>query len=335
MNQSEPGSPPEAHGGRARFRIALWALFGALAAAGYAVLARMAFARWPFYGTLTIGFLCLVPVALGALTVFTAPGRGGVSWRYACFAPWWPCLVFVVLAVVLGWEAWVCVVLAVPLIFPFASLGGLLMWAVLEYRHNASRRSRLLMAVLLVTPYLVTPLEPSPVTLLRTVHARIAIDAPPEVVWRNVIRFRPVTPDEHRPSLFYLAGLPRPLSATLAHEGVGGIRRGQWEGDLAFIGTITEWQPPRSYALRLSVERRADAPAPPLLWAMGDAFDVVGDRYVIEPAGERRVVLHLITDHRLTARIGWYGALWTDFLMHDLQMYILRLVKARSERAAD
>jgi hypothetical protein len=316
----------------ARSRPALWALFGALGAVGYALLAHRLFGRWPSYGTVTLGFLCLVPLALGALTVYTAPDPEHLSRRYACFMPWWPCLVFVVLAVVLGREAWICVVMAVPLVFPFASLGGLVMREVLRYRDETGRRSSLVMAVLLVIPYAVTPLEGPPATQTRTVHARTVVEAPLEVVWGNIIRFRAVTPDEHRPSLFHLAGLPRPVSATLSREGLGGIRRGQWEDGLAFNGTVTEWEPPRSYALRLSVERGADAPAPPLLWAMGDAFEVLGDRYVLEPIGERRVVLHLITDHRLTAHVGWYGALWTDLLMHDLQMYILRLVKARCER---
>jgi hypothetical protein len=222
--------------------------------------------------------------------------------------------------------------MAVPVIFPFASLGGLVMREVLRRGRARGRGPTLMMAVLLVTPYAVTPLEPPPATRTRTVHARIEIEASPETVWRNIVRFPAVAPDEHRPSLFHLAGLPRPLSATLSREGVGGIRRGQWEDGLAFNGVITEWEPPRSYALRLTVDRPVGVPPPPLLWAMGDAFDVLGDRYVVEPVAERRVVLHLVTDHRLTARAGWYGGLWTDFLMHDLQLYVLRLVKARCER---
>ncbi len=64
------------------------------------------------------------------------------------------------------------------------------------------------------------------------------------------------------------------------------------------------------------------------------APDMVDDRYVIEPVGEGRVRLSLVSSHRLTTRFNGYGGLWTDLLMRDLQMYILRIVKDRAERAA-
>ena len=41
--------------------------------------------------------------------------------------------------------------------------------------------------------------------------------------------------------------------------------------------------------------------------------------YVIEPLGNGQVRLLLSSKHRLTTRFNFYGGLWTDGVMSDLQ----------------
>ena len=60
-------------------------------------------------------------------------------------------------------------------------------------------------------------------------------------------------------------------------------------------------------------------------------FDVIDGAYTIEPLTDGRVLLHLSSHHRLSTRFNVYGGAWTDYVMRDLQNYILRIIKARCE----
>ena len=72
-------------------RIALSAFVGVPIALLYALLVRLTFAADEFslfLGTMTCGFLFLVPLAIGALTVRLAPIELRRSLAYAIVAPW-------------------------------------------------------------------------------------------------------------------------------------------------------------------------------------------------------------------------------------------------------
>jgi len=60
---------------------------------------------------------------------------------------------------------------------------------------------------------------------------------------------------------------------------------------------------------------------------------VLNGTYWIEPLGGGRVMLHLSSDQRLSTRFNFYSHLWTEALMANLQNYILRIIKARCEKA--
>ena len=104
-------------------------LFSFVMAAGYGLFVRLAFGSEQFstlFGTVSIGFLFVVPAAIGGLTQYFALPHYRTHWLYAFFAPWAPCFIFSGLAVALSWEAWICVVMALPLFFMMSTIGGLL-----------------------------------------------------------------------------------------------------------------------------------------------------------------------------------------------------------------
>ena len=80
---------------------------GLISAVGYGIFARLAFGIEQFstlFGTISVGFLFFVPLALGALTVYFPAHGGQPSWPYAIFAPWAPCFLFAVLAAIFSWR---------------------------------------------------------------------------------------------------------------------------------------------------------------------------------------------------------------------------------------
>jgi hypothetical protein len=190
------------------------------------------------------------------------------------------------------------------------------------------------LALVVLAPYVITPIENTFALAdsIRTVDTQIEVFAAPAVVWDNITRVRPIAPGEHRFSFFHLAGLPRPHEATLTAAGVGGVRRGQWEDGLAFVETITAWETERGYTMQMEADTSAvTATSLPLRGIGGRHFDVIGGRYEIEVLGPQHVILHFSSTHRLSTHFNFYGGLWTDFFMRDVQNYILEIVKARSE----
>ena len=51
----------------------------------------------------------------------------------------------------------------------------------------------------------------------------------------------------------------------------------------------------------------------------------------IESAGDGDVILHLASDQRLSTRFNFHSHFWTEYLMADLQNYILKIIKRGCE----
>ena len=184
-------------------------------------------------------------------------------------------------------------------------------------------------------PYFAAPIEsrmPRPQSI-REVKTQITIHADPETVWRNIERVPNIADHEQGFSFFHLLGFPRPVEATLSHEGIGGVRNATFEGGVLFVETITDWRPQEA----LSFDIKADTGSiPPTtldehVTVGGPYFDVLEGRYRIEREGEGTVLLQLSSVHRLSTRFNFYSGVWTDFIMRDIQNNILGIIKHRCE----
>ncbi|MBI3762383.1 MAG: hypothetical protein HY260_11055 [Chloroflexi bacterium] len=322
---------------RALVSTAILSLVSVGGAIIYGLLARYLFKDSlpvpDWFGVMTIGFLVGVPFAQGALTMFLAPANLRTNWLYAIFAPWLSCGLFCVAVAVLAWEAWFCVVMALPIFLIISSIGGAVFCLIFAIRNRLSGPPAGLMVLVLLSPYILTPIENRIPTHdeLRRVETTTIVHADPRAIWLNIIRLPEIGEGERPVSLFHIAGLPRPMEARLSNPGMGGFRYGQWEDGLAFAGTISDWRPDHGFTVLLKADTsRVHSPLP-LGEIGGKYFDMVDDSYVIEPRGDGTVALHLISTYRLSTHFNWYGHLWTDFLLRDIQHHILTVVKNRAE----
>ncbi len=316
------------------FRDNIRLLTGVPFALLYGTIARMVFrqgAPEDSFVTLSLAFLFLVPLAVGALTIWWSPEPDRRQWRSAIFVPWWACGIAALIVWLFFIEALICVLMALPILLLMSSLGGLTMCAFL--RRRAGRGSGTMLGILLLAPYLVAPLEGQFALSdqWNTVETQIEIQADAATVWANLIAVPTIQPAERTASLLFdLLGAPRPLAATLNYAGVGGIRRGLFTGNLAFIETITHWEPERQivWSIRADTSQVTQAP-----WGEigGRYFDVTAASYRVEPLGAGRVRLSLDSTHRLSTRLNGYGALWTRWGLSEFQQQVLQIIKTRSE----
>ncbi len=296
---------------------------------------RQAFGRTgvALLGIMSISFLFLVPAALGFIVIWFE--RGERRWARMLFGPWISAVIMTLCTVALQLEGWICVIMALPVILFMASLGGVVAgFARPKVQTDGGRR--LCVAAVALLPFVAGPLEAlrTRSNELRTVACSIDIAATPTQVWRQIRSVPRITEAEHTFSWHHRVGFPRPTEAVLEGTGVGSVRYARFEGDLLFVEKVTEWDENR----RLSFAIKADtANIPPTtldehVIIGGPYFDVLHGTYWIEELGPDRVRLHLASDQRLATGFNAYAAWWTEWVMADLQDYILRIVKARAER---
>jgi hypothetical protein len=303
------------------------ACIGLLSGAAYGLATRLAVSPWGNgLVAMTVGFLFLVPLAIGYLTVRPVAGS---SIRFRLFAPWITCAVVILASVVVGLEGAICVVFASPAMLLLASVGGLLAGSV-------SGRSHADVPIAVLLPWVVMGLEHGTSSPTRRVvtTAQIEIAAPASAVWPLVVSVDSIRDEERRPAFFTAIGFPRPIAATLDHPGVGGVRTASFDRGVVFREAVVEWLPERR--LRFTIDARA-VPATaldPHVTIGGPFFDVLTGTYELRPVAPGRTVLVLRSEHRVSTRFNPYAAWWADRVMESVQHNILGVLKERAERAA-
>jgi hypothetical protein len=316
-------------------------ILGAALGAVYGLLARFVFglhtSRSTVFAVMSLSFVFGVPIALGFLTVWVAESQGDLGWWRRILLPWVATLTFLGGCLLLLWEGVICVILMLPEALVLSSLGGILAWLMrLLVRKNRSKAS--CVAVVALLPFAAAPIEHlrKAASEIRTVNTQIDIRADPHTVWEQIRSVPRIREDEQFFDLTHLMGFPRPLEARLVGRGVGAVRHATFEKGVLFIETITAWK--ENERLAFSIHADTDH-IPPTTFddhvrVGGPYFDVLEGTYWLEPLGPHLVRLHLLSRQRLSTRFNFYSRLWTEYLMADLQRYILTIIKRRCEHQA-
>lgn len=299
----------------------------------YGLVARMAFynSAWEgLFAVMTCGFIFLMPAALGYLALrFVQEPK---LWQRIVL-PWIPGVILVATAFAVGWEGSICIVMALPAFMLMGSIGGICEQTARRKLSDRSQMGALLGMLLL--PYAASPIEQMTALprQVRTVETEIVIAADVDTVWQEIIRVPAIRAEEQRFNLVHLIGIPKPVEATLSHEGVGGVRHATFEHGVTFVETINEWEPKQSLAFTIdAVAETMDVEDLNAKVVVGGAyFDTLDGRYAIEPLADGTLRLHLASAHRLSTRFNFYAGWWTDWVMRSTQNYILEVVKARCE----
>jgi hypothetical protein len=294
---------------------------------GYGLVTRLLADATRFgvvFGVMTVSFLFLVPLVVGYLTVRPHPQP---SWSYRLLAPWLPTILSVAACFAVGWEGTICIVMGLPALLIFSSVGGII------GALGCGGPSAALGAMLL--PFVAAPVEHGIPRhdRIHQVHTAISIDATPGAVWTEIVEVPTIRPDEQRPALFTRLGFPRPISATLSRPGVGGVRRARFERGVLFLERVTDWIPDRR--LRFTIAAQTDSIPPSTLdrhvTIGGPYFDVLSGQYDIRPGPNGGVVLDLTSELRLSTHFNVYATPWVDAIMRSIQLNILEVIRKRAE----
>jgi len=153
---------------------------------------------------------------------------------------------------------------------------------------------------------------------------------------KHITRVPVISSVELGPSLVDKLGFPRPVEATLTHEGVGGVRHATFERGVEFIETVDAWEPQRLLAFSIQPNT---ATIPPTTFDEhviigGRYFDVLHGTYELQAVSPTQTRLTLYSRQRLSTRLNFYAGLWTDYIMGDIQERILTVIRKRCETPA-
>lgn len=282
-------------------------------------------------GTMMLGFLVGVPIGLGAVSAhFTPPELG--KWRRYVERPWLLNLAFILTALVFKVEGTICLLIILPL-FLLLGIVGVGLYDLVTRR--ARRHGPYALTILVLLPVYLGCCETyfrSPDSRQR-VENRITIAAPAAAVWQQIIRVPAIQPAELGRSPIDWLGFPRPVEATLSHEGVGGVRHATFEGGVLFVETVDRWEPLRclSFGIRARTETIPPTTFDEHVVVGGRYFDVLRGTYEMRDVGSGHTELILWSDHRINTRLNPYAGLWTRYVMSEIQRRILTVVKNRAE----
>lgn len=287
------------------------------------------------FSIMTLGFVFVLPVCLGVVTVYFADSSARSSWGFRIMMPWATASLCLLLAMITGLEGTICLIMTIPIYLPLSSLGGIL-GGVYFSLVDSRKMNSFALGGLLLMPFLVSGLEERyPLEdLTKQVNTSIVINSTSPIVWSQITRIPKIT--EPQESFFYFMGFPRPVEATLSYDGIGGVREAKFEKGLMFLETITEWETEKKLTFTIKAEPE-NTPLTTLdshVVVGGRYFDTLLGEYEIERLNGNQVRLHLFSRYRLSTRFNFYAEIWSDFLMRDIQENILRVIKSRCENLA-
>jgi uncharacterized membrane protein YhaH (DUF805 family) len=236
----------------------------------------------------------------------------------------------------LAFEGVICLLMALPIALPLAALGGALGYTIQRRPPTMQSAPAVMMSLLLFVPGLMgyeraAKTDP-PVFAVQTA---INVNAPPEVVWRQVVTFSEIPPPTE--ALFRL-GIAYPVRATITGHGPGAVRHCEFTTG-PFVEPITVWDEPR--LLRFSV---TENPAAMQEWTLyKDVHPAHLHGFLVSrqgqflltplPGGGTRLEGTTWYLHGLWPASYWQ--VWSDNIIHQIHLRVLRHIKNLAEQDVD
>jgi uncharacterized membrane protein YhaH (DUF805 family) len=232
---------------------------------------------------------------------------------------------------VFAMEGAICLLMAAPIGFGLAFMGGLIGYVIQLRPWNAEYSPYILLAVALTLPSLTAaeaadPPDPE----VMEVSSVVEVDAPPETVWNEVITFPELPPPD---DWVFHTGVAYPVRAEIVGRGVGAERHCVFSTG-AFVEPIDGWDEPRRLSFRVT-----DQPEPMREWSPYTLHPPHLHGYLVSRRGEFRLTpldggrtrLEGTTWYTNRMWPAWYWRLWSDAIIHRIHLRVLNHVKGLAE----
>lgn len=235
---------------------------------------------------------------------------------------------------IIAFEGIICLIMAAPIGYALVMFGALVGYAIQARPWSVGDNPLVLLGLLVTVPGLMaaeaaTQDDPP----LFEVVSALEIDAPPEIVWRNVLAFPPLPePDDW----VFHTGVAYPLRAEIHGHGVGAVRHCVFSTG-AFVEPIEVWDEP--YLLRFRVEEQ---PEPMREWSPYEIHPPHLHDHLVSRQGEFKLTALPGGRTRLEGTTWYtnrmwpsaYWQLWSDAIIHRIHLRVLRHIRTLAEAEA-
>ena len=229
-------------------------------------------------------------------------------------------------------EGLICIIMAAPLALPLALLGGLVGYLIQRPGGAGREAAQVYPALVLALPLLLVAENASqPPAPVFEVRSSIEIQATPAAVWNQVVSFSQLPEPEQW--LFRL-GIAYPIHAEIEGSGPGAERHCVFSTG-SFVEPIEVWDEPR--LLKFSVTSN---PPPMQEWTPYEAvhpphlkgfLESDGGQFLLKPLPGGQTLLEGTTWYRHSLWPATYWKVWSDEIIHQIHLRVLRHIKALAE----
>jgi len=275
-------------------------------------------------------FLAL-PLFLGFSSVAIYAPRGNKSFL-RCLAVSLSSLVTIgVFIIFLAIEGLVCLVMALPIAVPMMAIGAFIAYGIIRQWIN-NKTARVISAVLffLLPIFMGFEAADNSQPELHRVVTSVEIDAPIDVVWKNVVTFSHI---QKAPEGILNLGFAYPIDARIEGEGVGAVRYCNFTTG-PFVEPITVWQEPNMLAFDV-----AEQPAPMKELTPYNEIHAAHLQYIRSQKGQFRLyekdgktVVEGTTFYTHDIAPDAYWKLLSDEIIGKIHLRVLTHIKEVSER---
>jgi len=228
-------------------------------------------------------------------------------------------------------EGLICIVMAAPIAIVAAILGGIV------GRHAAigtGAPPQSAAFLMLVLPVAAIADRTAAAPQVHEAITSIIVNAPPERVWQNVIRFNDITAP---PSLPFRLGIAYPMRARILGSGVGAVRHCEFSTG-AFVEPITGWDEPRRLSFGVTAQPPALRELSPYTHVFAPHtngfFKARRGEFRLTPIQGGRTRLEGSTWYTLEIYPEVYWSPIADWLLTKIHTRVLEQVKRESESPA-
>lgn len=312
-------------------------------------------------GSAALSLLVVVPLSIAA-TLFSVRALAGYGWGLFVGLPFFLGLVSVLLysfhrprtlegcvavsllsvalvaaaLVAFAVEGVICVAMAAPLAAVLAVAGGLVGF-VLQRRDTDPERDVSLnlrvcaLAALALPGLMLAEHSLKLESPLYEVKTSVAVNAPPEVVWRNLVEFAELPPAD---DALFRAGVAYPVRAEIVGRSAGAVRYCVFSTG-AFVEPIEVWDEPRLLRFRVTAQ-------PPSMTELSPYANLrpphlehyLSSRrgqFRLTPLADGRTLLEGTTWYENRFWPGAYWRLWSDAIIHRIHRRVLDHIRNLSE----
>ena len=288
-------------------------------------------------GYFSIGFLgsygwtifILLPFLIGFLPPTFIGRKRAISKKEAFSSSFLTMGISILFLLIFAIEGLICILMAIPLLIILLLMGSFLAYEI-NSKHYKNSNNIPVILILASIGFMSFDSINEPENLI-PVKTTIRVDAPIDLVWKNVVTFNKI---EQEVDWIFKTGISYPTDATIEGKGVGAIRYCNFTTG-SFVEPITTWNEPNLLqfdVLKQPIPMNEFNPFwevhPPHL---DGYFKSVKGQFKLTKISDNLTEIEGTTWYKIDIHPEFYWKTWSDFIIHRIHKRVLDHIKSESE----